>query len=199
MVLRNLILIVTMTACAVTAQAQPLQIEKIDDIPLSNAKEVVFPDGERYLLAAEHEPTVTQGVSASRSSSAAERIASLKARAVLARFINGEEFQLTDTFKETFNTLGDKAEYRNSTSQEMIAVIRGAVLKGVEVIEVDRKPDGVKVVMGVSRRSMGVADYFREGMESHRPELGAEADERTPNSPRQEYWVDPRLRERSTR
>ena len=179
--------------------AEVMKITSPDEIPLDNARDVIL-NGELYRVAAATEP-IAKGISKARAFETARRVATLKAKNMLVQSIYDPLFNSSEFNKAMQDTIEKQGEYQtkhiSSYNSEISNILKDAVLKGAVVLEVDqRNPNEVRVVMGVSARSMKTADYFKEGMTTHNPDSGISGQDKDNYKPSRDYWVDPRFKKR---
>lgn len=165
--LKCCITIVCLLICT-SAWAGSKRINSYDELPPEVAVERICPDGVKRLLVAVEEPII-KGAPYVKARAIAQKIATIKAKATLADFIKGSEFEQTAMVTDAVHQQGDSGLFTTNYESKYIAKMRTAALRGIEVRSVKEPPGqkSIKVVVGFSDESRQAADVYDGILNNH--------------------------------
>lgn len=151
-----------------SAWAEPKRINSYDELPPGVAVERICPDGVKRLLVAVEEPII-KGAPYVKARAIAQNIATLKAKATLADFIKGSEFEQTAIVTDAVHQQGDSGVFTTDYESGYIGRMRTAALRGIEVRAVKEPPGqkSIKVVVAFSDKSRQTADIYDGILNNH--------------------------------
>ncbi|WP_446008687.1 hypothetical protein [Candidatus Electrothrix sp.] len=151
-----------------SAWAGTKRINSYDELPPEVAVVRICPDGVRRLLVAVEEPII-KGAPYVKARAIAQKIATIKAKATLADFIKGSEFEQTAIITDAVHQQGDSGLFTTDYESQYIARMRTAALRGIEVRAVKEPPGqkSIKVVVGFSDKSRQTADVYDGILNNH--------------------------------
>lgn len=139
------------------------KITSYADLPVGKVMEAEFPDGVVRLVATESE-RISKQLDEEEAVIVAIDIATLKAEASLASFVNGSEMERSGETRQVINrnSAGDD-DFSESFSSRHSSTMRATALRGVEVIAIqdDRNKGVVRVTVGLSEKTIGASGKYR--------------------------------------
>ncbi len=147
--------------CTSAWGAEADKLKSYDDLAPDIAKEVICPDGMLRLVASAEEDI--KGTPYAKARSIAQRIATLRAKAMLADYINGSEFEQTIVVTDAMKSQEGSAFYTQDLIAEYIAKMRTMALRGIEVLNIKEYPEQktIKIIVGLSDISRQTADKYK--------------------------------------
>lgn len=140
---------------------KPVKISSLEEITPGIVVEIESRD-QTVCLAASAEEAIVKGISYTTAKNVAQKVATLKAKAILADFINGSELEDSTIVTQQIEKDGEKANEKSTVRMETANKMRTTLLRGVEVIKVIDNPDAVMVVVGFGGESLRIADKYME-------------------------------------
>ena len=180
-----LIFVMFISSNLVFAQSEEAEVEMEPDEPCG--LNVKMKDGKFSSIKACGEKNVRGKVN-KRKIRAAKKVAIMRAKAKIAKFMN-EEIASEDTYNKIKNSLSTELEEEETfsmeeveTQTESIKNSAKALLKGVKVIEEIPYEDYIEVWVGINLKTMKAADSLKYNIEKDHAEGERAADKKKVSS-----------------